>query len=42
MYFIFFGSYAYNRVYSSKNILFYDNEEQPEITGQQLNKPPFE
>ena len=42
MYFIFFGSYAYNRVYSSKNILLYDNEEQPKITGQQLNKPPFE
>ena len=42
MYFIFFGSFAYNRVYSSKNPLFYDNEESHEKTTQQLNKPPFE
>ena len=42
MYFIFFGSFAYNQVYSSENNLFYDNEEKPEKKAQQLNKPPFE
>ena len=42
MYFIFFGSFAYNQVYSSENNLFYDNEEKPEKKVQQLNKPPFE
>ena len=32
MYFIFFGSFAYNRVYSSKNTLFNYNEESHEKT----------
>lgn len=41
MYFIFFGPFAYEQVYSSKNKLFYNNEKKPEKPQQQLNKPPF-
>ena len=41
MYFIFFGPFAYEQVYSSTNKLFYNNEKNPEKPQQQLNKPPF-
>jgi uncharacterized Tic20 family protein len=41
MYFLFFGSYTYNRVYSTENSLSYDNEEQPDSEIQQINSPPF-
>lgn len=39
-YFIFFGPYAYKRVYSRLNPLQYANEEKKDIPGQ-TNKPPF-
>lgn len=42
MYFIFFGSYAYEQVYSKKNSLSYENEDfSPEI-DQKINTPPFQ
>lgn len=42
MYFIFFGPYAYEKVYSKRNKLSYENEDfNPEIE-QKVNTPPFQ
>ena len=42
MYFIFFGSYAYHRVYSASNVLIYDNEPNQNTNEQRQNTPPFQ
>lgn len=39
-YFVFFGPYAYKRVYSHLNLLQYENEEKKAISGQ-MNEPPL-
>lgn len=42
MYFIFFGPYAYQKVYAKRNRLSYDNEDfNPEVE-QSVNTPPFQ
>lgn len=42
MYFIFFGPYAYQKVYARRNRLSYDNEDfNPEVE-QSVNTPPFQ
>ena len=42
MYFIFFGPYAYQKVYAKRNRLNYDNEDfNPEVE-QSVNTPPFQ
>ncbi len=40
MYFILFGPYAYQQVYSKKNILNYENENRQLEVEQKVNKPP--
>lgn len=40
MYFILFGPYAYQQVYSKKNILNYENEDHQLEVEQKVNKPP--
>lgn len=40
MYFILFGPYAYQQVYSKKNILNYENEDHQLEVEQKANKPP--
>lgn len=40
MYFIFFGPYAYNRVFSIQNKLVYDNENSGEPIEKIINHPP--
>lgn len=40
MYFILFGPYAYQQVYSKKNILNYENENHQLEVKQKVNKPP--
>ena len=40
MYFILFGPYAYQQVYSKKNILNYENENRQFEVEQKVNKPP--
>ena len=40
MYFILFGPYAYQQVYSKKNILNYENENHQLEVEQKVNKPP--
>lgn len=40
MYFILFGPYAYQLVYSKKNILNYENEDHQLEVEQKVNKPP--
>lgn len=39
-YFLFFGPYAYKRVYSRSNALQYDNEEK-KMTSSKSNNPPY-
>ncbi|MDG1022865.1 MAG: DUF4870 domain-containing protein [Flavobacteriaceae bacterium] len=41
MYFLFFGSYAYHRVYGASNELNYDNEKLQNPKTQKVNSPPF-
>ena len=40
MYFILFGPYAYQQVYSKKDILNYENEDHQLEVEQKVNKPP--
>lgn len=40
MYFILFGPYAYQQVYSKKNVLNYENEDHQLEVEQKVNKPP--
>ena len=42
MYFIFFGPYAYQKVYSKSNRLSYDNEDFNPGVEQNVNTPPFQ
>ena len=42
MYFIFFGPYAYEQVYSKKNGLSYDNEDFNTEIDQDVNTPPIQ
>jgi uncharacterized Tic20 family protein len=41
MYFIFFGPYAYQKVYSKKNRLKYENEDHHPDVEQKVNTPPI-
>lgn len=41
MYFIFFGPYAYEQVYSKQNTLSYENEDNHPEVQQKANTPPF-
>jgi len=42
MYFIFFGPYAYQKVYAKRNRLSYDNEDFNPEAEQSVNTPPFQ
>jgi len=42
MYFLFFGSYAYHCVYTTSNMLNYDNETNQNAVVQNPNIPPFQ